>query len=141
MRDNPGLTPLRNIAGPQQNSACRMVSRGGGHVIARERGIWRIDGGRPEAGALRCNISHSCSGCSDIQASPALRSRRATDDVAGYSGLHAAAHVGDAEMVNRLAASGANLDARGRRGVHRRMSVPSRLTTRPCGRWPLPVPT
>ena len=39
-----------------------------------------------------------------------------TDDVASYSGLHAAAHVGDAEMIARLAASGANLDARDKVG-------------------------
>lgn len=37
-------------------------------------------------------------------------------DVAGYTGLHAAAHAGDAERITALAASGADLDARDRAG-------------------------
>ncbi|HMQ94387.1 ankyrin repeat domain-containing protein [Amaricoccus sp.] len=34
------------------------------------------------------------------------------DEVAGYSGLHAAAHAGDAERIAEFAASGADVDAR-----------------------------
>ena len=37
-------------------------------------------------------------------------------DIAGYSGLHAAAHTGDAEQIAALAATGADLDARDRAG-------------------------
>ncbi|AVO37549.1 ankyrin repeat domain-containing protein [Pukyongiella litopenaei] len=39
-----------------------------------------------------------------------------TADVAGYDGLHLAAHEGDADAIRRLAASGADLDARDRAG-------------------------
>jgi ankyrin repeat protein len=45
----------------------------------------------------------------------------AASDVAGYSGLHAAAHAGDAEAIRRLAAGDADLEARddkGRTAVH-----------------------
>jgi ankyrin repeat protein len=38
------------------------------------------------------------------------------NDIAGYSGLHAAAHTGNAEQIVALAASGADLDARDRAG-------------------------
>lgn len=38
------------------------------------------------------------------------------DEIAGYTGLHAAAYAGDADLITRLAASGANLDARDRAG-------------------------
>ena len=37
-------------------------------------------------------------------------------DIAGYSGLHAAAHAGDAEQIAALAATGADLEARDRAG-------------------------
>jgi ankyrin repeat protein len=37
-------------------------------------------------------------------------------DIAGYSGLHAAAYAGDAEQIAALAASGADLEARDRAG-------------------------
>lgn len=40
----------------------------------------------------------------------------APDDVAGYTGLHAAAHAGDVGMIAALVASGADLDARDRAG-------------------------
>ncbi len=40
----------------------------------------------------------------------------APDDVAGYTGLHAAAHAGDTGRIAALAASGADLDARDRAG-------------------------
>ena len=89
---------------------------GGGHVIARERGIWRNDGGRPDGRGFTVQYLPlllgllASSGVASAQVAPT------TDDVAGYSGLHAAAHVGDAEMIARLAASGANLDARDKAG-------------------------
>jgi ankyrin repeat protein len=37
-------------------------------------------------------------------------------DIAGYSGLHEAAHTGDAEQIAALAATGADLEARDRAG-------------------------
>ncbi|EAU42184.1 Ankyrin [Fulvimarina pelagi HTCC2506] len=39
-----------------------------------------------------------------------------TADVAGYRGLHLAAHEGDADAIRRLSASGADVDARDRAG-------------------------
>jgi ankyrin repeat protein len=50
------------------------------------------------------------SGVANAQVAPT------SGDIAGYSGLHAAAHTGDAEQIAALAASGADLDARDRAG-------------------------